>query len=178
MNNATKHDRKLVCLRCQTIGFSPRDCTAYMCKGCTGRQPHKAGHLKFTHAALDRHKKNPDSTIPFRCVDCTEEKPGDRGQKRSLTASTQHGKEPEQFDVKKLLHTLRSKEAWRCTCKRTQPAPKTRAKSAISGKSHDAKCMLHYVYAHEKKWDERRWDGKNLGITLEQLQYLADRNLY
>ena len=24
----------------------------------------------------------------------------------------------------------------------------------------------------------RRWDGKNLGITLEQLKYLADRNLY
>ena len=44
-----------------------------------------------------------------------------------------------------------------------------RAKSAIAGKSHDPKCMLI---------GEKRWGGKSLGITLEQLQYLADRSLY
>ena len=54
-----------------------------------------------------------------------------------------------------------------------QPAQKMRAKSAIEGKNHDPKCMLTRT-----KHGEKRWDGKNLGITLEQLQYLADRNLY
>ena len=82
-------------------------------------------------------------------------------------------KKPDDYNVSSLLRTLRHKDSWRCTCKNTQPAPKMRAKSAIAGKSHDPKCMLQRTV-----FGERRWDGKNLGITLEQLQYLADRNLY
>ena len=54
-----------------------------------------------------------------------------------------------------------------------QAAPKMRAQSAIAGKSHDPKCMLQPTF-----FGEKRWDGKILGITLEQLQYLADQNLY
>ena len=135
--------------------------------------PHQAGHLKFTHAALDRYKKNAASVIPFRCVDCTGQTTAQRGQKRPIDASTPKEEKRDNYDVKSLLHTLRQKNSWRCTCKTTQPAQKMKAKSAIAGKSHDPKCMLQRTF-----FGERRWDGKNLGITLEQLQYLADRNLY
>ena len=173
LENATKHGRKLVCLACAAIGYSPRDCTTYMCVGRKGTNPHKAGHLKFTHAALTRHKKNAASLIPFCCVDCTDEPKAAKGEKRAHTAAAETTEMPENHNAKSLLQTLRSKESWRCTCKRTQPAPKMRAKSAIAGKSHDPKCMLQRTM-----FGEKRWDGKNLGITLQQLQYLAERNLY
>ena len=104
---------------------------------------------------------------------CTGVTTPERGQKRSIHASTQEAKKPDNHDVSSLLRTLRHKDSWRCTCKATRPAPKMKAKSAIAGKSHDAKCMLQRT-----GFGERRWDGKNMGITLEQLQYLADRNLY
>ena len=48
-----------------------------------------------------------------------------------------------------------------------------RAKSAIAGKNPDPKCMLQSAF-----FGEKQWDGKNMGITLEQLQYLADRSLF
>ena len=135
--------------------------------------PHEAGHLKFTNTALLRHKRNAASGTPFRCVDCTGESTSQRGTKRSLDASTPKTETRDDYDVKNLLRTLRHKSSWRCTCKGTQPAAKMRAQSAIAGKNHDAKCMLQRT-----GFGERRWDGKNMGISLEQLQYLADRNLY
>ena len=135
--------------------------------------PHQAGHLKFTHVALVRYKNNAVSVIPFRCVDCTGQPTAQRGQKRSIDASTQETKKRDDHDGSSLLRTLRHKDSWRCTCKTTQPARKMRAKSAIAGKSHDPECMLTRTV-----FGEKRWDGKNLGITLEQLQYLADRSLY
>ena len=162
-----------MCLACQAIGYSPRDCATYFCVGSQTTDPHQAGHLKFTNAALVRHNKNPASVIPFCCVDCTEKTTAQRGQKRPMHASTQETKKRDTYDVSSLLRTLRQKDSWRCTCKTTQPARKMRAKSAIAGKSHDPKCMLQRTV-----FGERRWDGKSLGITLEQLQYLADRNLY
>ena len=171
--NANKHGRKLVCLACEAIGYSPRDCTTYFCVGCSTNKPHKAGHLKFTRSALVRHKKNATSQIPFCCVDCTKEPTTARGQKRPITASAEPTKTLENYDASTLLRTLRHKDSWRCTCKNTRPPLKMKARSAITGKSHDPKCMLQKTML-----GERRWDGKNLGITLEQLKYLADRNLY
>ena len=173
LDNAQNLGRKLVCLACQAIGYSPRDCTTYYCVGSQTTDPHQAGHLKFTNAALVRYKQNAASAIPFRCVDCTGQPTSQRGQKRSMDASTQEPKKREDYNVSSLLRTLRQKDSWRCTCTNTQPAPKMRAKSAIAGKSHDTKCMLQRTV-----FGERRWDGKNMGITLEQLQYLADRNVY
>ena len=164
----------MVFLACQAIGCSPRDCTTYGCAGSVTTDPHQAGHLKFTKAALDRHKKNAASVIPFRCVDCTGQPTAQRGQKRPIQPSTQESKKQDDYDVSTLLRTWRHKDSWRCTCKKAmQPARKMRAKSAIEGKSHDPKCMLTRT-----SFKERRWDGKNMGITLDQLQYLADRNLY
>ena len=136
-------------------------------------KPHLPGHLQFTDAALRRHKQNPASVIPFTCIASTGMTTPERGQKRSIHASTQAAKKQDNHDVSSLLRTLRQKDSWRCTCKTTQPKPKKRAESAIVGKTHDAKCMLQRTV-----FGERRWDGKNLGITWEQLQYLADRNLY
>ena len=37
--NAKKHGQKLVCLACQTIGYSPRDCTTYLCVGSQTTDP-------------------------------------------------------------------------------------------------------------------------------------------
>ena len=123
---------------------------------------------------VTRWKKNAASVIPFRCIDCAGQPTAPRGQKRPMPTSTQEAKKPDTFDVSSLLRTLRHKDSWRCTCKKSmQPARKMRAKSAIEGKSHDPKCMLTRTSCGEK-----RWDGKNMGITLEQLQYSADRNLY
>ena len=159
--NAKTHDRKLVCLACQAIGCSPRDCKIYLCAGSESTDAHEAGHG-------ERHKRNPTSIISLRCTDCTGCTTFQRGHKRPL-----HPDDDEKYDVQKLLRTLRHQSAWRCTCKNTQPAPKTRAKSALAGKAHDAKCMLQRV-----AYKEQRWDGKNVGVTLDQLQYLADQNLY
>ena len=163
-----------MCLACQAIGYSPRDCTTYVCVGSETTKPHEAGHLKFTHAALDRNNKNAASATPFRCVDCTGQTTAQRGQKRPIDTSSQAPKKPDDYNVSSLLRTLRHKDSWRCTCKQAmQPAKKMRAKSAIEGKNHDPKCMLQRTM-----FGEKRWDGKNMGITLEHLQYLADRNLY
>ena len=174
LEHAKVDDRKLVCLACQAIGYSPRDCTTYFCVGSQTTDPHQAGHLKFTNTALLRYKRNAASVIPFRCVHCEAQPTEQRGQKRPLPTSTEEAQKPDTLDVSSLLRTLRHKDSWRCTCKKAkQPAQKMRAKSAIEGKNHDPKCMLTRT-----SFGEKRWDGKNMGITLEQLQYLADRNLY
>ena len=54
LHHAKSDGRKLVCLACQAIGYSPRDCAIYFCVGSQSTGPHQAGHLKFTHTALDR----------------------------------------------------------------------------------------------------------------------------
>ena len=128
----------------------------------------------YTCRLRPMQKKNAASVIPFRCIDCEGQPTAQRGQKRPMPTSTQEAKKPDTYDVSGLLRTLRHKDSWRCTCKKAmQPAQKMRAKSAIEGKNHDPKCMLTHT-----SFGEKRWDGKNMGITLEQLQYLADRNLY
>ena len=169
LRNARKSSRKLVCLECQTLGYSPRDCQSYFCNGSETTGSHEVGHLKFTHVDLKRAKKNVASKIPLCCVDCKLEPANQRGHKRPLAEGEEHGN----YNVRALLQTLRQKGSWRCTCKSAQPAPKMKAKSALAGKYHDAKCMLQCTV-----YGEKRWDGKNMGITLEQLRYLADRNLY
>ena len=173
LHNAKTLGQRLVCLTCQAIGYSPRDCTTYFCVGSQTTDPPSSRPSQVYECRLSPTQRNPASAIPFCCVDCTGQPTVQRGQKRPIDASTRKPKKGDDFDVSSLLRTLRHKDSWRCTCKNTQPAPKMRAKSAIAGKSHDPKCMLQRTV-----FGERRWDGKNLGITLEQLQYLADRNLY
>ena len=61
--NATSHGRKLVCLACQDLGYSPKDCKNHYCvKG------HTCGHLKFTPQVLYESKRN-SHTGPT-CVSC------------------------------------------------------------------------------------------------------------
>ena len=124
--------------------------------------------MLFTKIDLQRHKRTETSRIALRCTECTGDATSQRGHKRPLHTSDQ-----EKYEVRSLLQTLGHKSAWRCTCKNTQLALKTRAKSALQGKAHDPKCMLQRT-----AYGERRWDGKNVGVTLEQLKFLADRNLY
>ena len=125
---------------------------------------------KCRHSPIQNQRSKCDP-FPLRRLHRTPHSP--ERATRPTDASTQEPKKPDDYNVNSLLRTLRQKDSWRCTCKNTQPAPKMRAKSAIAGKSHDPKCMLQRTF-----FGERRWDGRNLGITLEQLQYLADRNLY
>ena len=185
---------KRVCLECEAIGCSPRDCTIYECEGSRTNNPHKAGHRNFSDITLRRYKRNQgkspsNNRIPFRCLSCEGERSRKRQKKAAVlgearedeamvqkrqkkTAALEEAREDEAM-VRRLLHKLRSKAAWRCTCKTTRPAPRMRAKSAIEGKRHDPKCMLQRTIV-----GERRWDGKNMGITLAQLKYLADHNLW
>ena len=185
---------KRVCLECEAIGCSPRDCTIYECEGSRTNNPHKAGHRNFSDITLRRYKQNQgkspsNNRIPFRCLSCEGERSRKRQKKAAVlgearedeamvqkrqkkTAALEEAREDEAM-VRRLLHKLRSKAAWRCTCKTTRPAPRMRAKSAIEGKRHDPKCMLQRTIV-----GERRWDGKNMGITLAQLKYLADHNLW
>ena len=185
---------KRVCLECEAIGCSPRDCTIYECEGSRTNNPHKAGHLNFSDITLRRYKRNQgkspsNNSIPFRCLSCEGERSRKRQKEAAVlgearedeamvqkrqkkTAALEEAREDEAM-VRRLLHKLRSKAAWRCTCKTTRPAPRMRAKSAIEGKRHDPKCMLQRTIV-----GERRWDGKNMGITLAQLKYLADHNLW
>ena len=51
--------------------------------------------------------------------------------------------------------TLKAKGAWRCTCKKL---------------THSEKCQLFPVVA-----GERRWPGKNKGVTREDLDFIAKR---
>ena len=115
---------------------------ANFCVGSQTTNPHEAGHLKFTHTALDRYRKHPTSAIPFRCVDCTGESTSQRGTKRPLDASTPKPDKRDDYDVNSLLRTLRQKNSWRCTCKSGLPASNTKSKHSIHENKHDPKCML------------------------------------
>ena len=74
---AIRRGTKRVCLDCEAIGCSPRDCTVYVCEGSSMTMPHKAGHRKFTGSAIKRYKYNREngtsSVTPFRCRSCSEE---------------------------------------------------------------------------------------------------------
>ena len=123
-----------VCLDCQAIGCSPRDCTMYMRQGSSTTNPHKAGHRNFSDAAIRRYKINPEQNafhraqqegIPFRCISCTEEqRENEKNRKRQKKAAVLEETKEEKDKVKTLLRKLRSREAWKCTCKTTKPPPK------------------------------------------------------
>ena len=167
--NAQYYGRLLVCLRCQDIGLSPKDCTTYKCAGNSSSQSgHDVGHLRLPC----KPSKLPKG--PWRCTMCRsiEEDQATRGQKRKAS-DQENNEQTENARIRQLLRTLRSKESLRCTCKHTRPATGERARSALEGKAHDEKCQLQRTMAGEKLWD-----GKNLGVTLADLKLLADRKKY
>ena len=89
---ANRRGTKRVCLECEAIGCSPRNCTIYVCEGSSTTKPHKAGHRNFLDIALRRYKYNRENStssgIPFRCISCIEKHCEDeRSRKRQKKAT-------------------------------------------------------------------------------------------
>ena len=95
---AIRRGTKRVCLDCEAIGCSPRDCTVYVCEGSSMTMPHKAGHRNFPDSAMKRYKYNREnstsSVIPFRCRSCSEEHCEDERSRKRQKKATAAGPEP------------------------------------------------------------------------------------
>ena len=120
--------RKLICIECQDDGYHLQNFTKYRCKnGCI------YGERKFDKKALAQFKMTGKGTLT--CASCAVE---------------------ERQRYKKISAMLKTKGAWKCTCKK-----------AI----HQPTCQLHQSYA-----GEIRWEGKNVGVTKEELEFMASYN--
>ena len=73
----------------------------------------------------------------------------------------------------RLKRLLSSHGSWECTCKHKKVNRGHRAYAALHDQLHTDKCQLSPRYAFEK-----RWDGKNVGITRADLEFLAARVAY
>ena len=71
-----------------------------------------------------------------------------------------------------LLSMLRHPDALRCTCCGNIPRGQ-KAHHALNHRVHTEKCRLH-----PKSMGEKLWDGKDKGITLDDLRFLLDRKAY
>ena len=68
-----------------------------------------------------------------------------------------------------LLKKLHTKDSWKCTCKGLKKGQ--RAYAALNDNwNHAQKCPLTPNYAGDK-----RWDGANKGVTMENLAFLNAR---
>ena len=144
-DNARKYGRKRVCTACQNKGFSVKDCDTYYCSNGCAR-----GHLDFETKALENNKAR---RTPMLCKTCRD------NPKQKETADANRAKD--------LLKRLRSSDAWKCTCKKLRAGQ--RARAALN-EMHTEKCLLAPTFA-----GEHRWDGKNKGVTLEDLRFMSAR---
>ena len=143
-DHAQKHGRARVCLSCQKIGYSPKDCTKYHCSS-----GHDVGHTAFAqHRNAFKHAKG-------------------RGQLLLCDACRLRDSEREA----RLKRLLSGDGSWKCTCKKVKRGH--RSYGALHDQLHSDKCQLSPRYAFEK-----RWDGKNVGITWADLEFLAARSAY
>ena len=70
--------------------------------------------------------------------------------------------------VAKLVKTLRCPDSWKCTCKKIAAGGKADA-ALYNNMGHAEKCFLF-----PRQFGERRWDGRNNGVTQEDLQFLVE----
>ena len=84
-----------------------------------------------------------------------------------LAKDKQQAKEQDE-EEKRLLQILRLPDAWKCSC-RGKLKVGLRAHAALY-ETHTEKCRLAPSYM-----GEQRWDGKNKGISREDLQFLYAR---
>ena len=73
---------------------------------------------------------------------------------------------------KELVKKLESKKSWQCNCKHRLPKGE-RSFESCHRRLHEATCALAPVQA-----GEQRWMGRNVGVTEEDLKFLAKRNGY
>ena len=143
LQNARQYDRKLVCMDCVKDGYSPKDCRAYQCSYGEER-----GHLKFNSQAL-RDFKRRGGRQPT-CIPCEQRK-------------------------EVLFKKLYSKGAWRCKCPKERNSSEKRRKlsrhhwffHANTRACHELFCPLYPQADREK-----RWEGKNKGITEMDMNFL------
>ena len=147
--NAAQHGRARVCLECQKNGYSPKDLKSYLCSNKC-----RKGHLSFLSKALEHHKERGTGMLCKQCRDTAEK------QKKENDARE-----------KDLLQKLRAKDAWQCTCKRKKPAGKRAYAALWENAYHADSCLLTPVMM-----GERRWDGKNKGVSIEDLMFVAARD--
>ena len=151
-HNGRHHGRRSICTRCQAVGLSPRDIQRYACSLCGGEY----GHMKFDKNAL-KHYKDPSRTAKLCCQLCKAE------NTNSLAAA--------KVRQTNLLSILRQPDADKCTCKRIPHRQK--AYHALHNRVHSEHCKLYPTFMGEKVWD-----GKNKGITLDDLRFLLERKAY
>jgi len=143
LKNARHHGRKLVCMACAKDGYSPKDCRTYECI-----HGERRGHLKFKPQTLKNSRRR---KYPPTCIPC--------GQRREL-----------------LLKKLYSKGSWRCKCPQTRNRYEKRLKLSRRHWFVDAwlRTIPHELYCplSPQADGEKRWEGKNKGITEEDVKFL------
>ena len=73
--------------------------------------------------------------------------------------------------VSRLLAILKKETSWHCKCKNIPK--RQRAYCALFDRVHKEACPLH-----ASRVGEMRWDGKNNGVTLEDIFFLKDQKKY
>ena len=130
-----------------------RVCTACQNKGYSPKDcktylcinGHKRGHRAFSADRLANFKRK---KTPLQCTACVD----DASQRETA-----------------LLKILRQPDSWKCTCKKIAAGSKSYA-ALYERLGHKSKCPLTPTYA-----GEHRWDGKNNGVTEEDLKFLHAR---
>ena len=146
--HATADERSLVCQNCQQNGLWLHDQQYYFCGG----RGNKYGHMNFGRETLKDHRRRPTALSCKRCNAAAEEEVKlENARARALVAQ------------------LRRTEAWRCTCRKIPRGQ--RAHAALNNNVHAERCQLFQA-------GERRWDGKNVGIELDDLRFLSPRGIY
>ena len=94
---------------------------------------------------------------------------GHKGRRRATLTSNFAAAKVRQ---KTLLSILRQPHAWTCTCKQIPLGQRTG--HALKQRVYSERCALQPTSLGKPK----RWDGKNKGITLDDLHFLFDKKAY
>ena len=164
------HRRRLVCEKCQASGISLLDCKWYTCDRCK----QAFGHKFFDRNGL-RNAKRADRNCSLLCTKCTPLAAAEREvEQKRIQAAREAVKAlaaEERKRESRLLATLRLKDSHRCTCKTISKG--SRAQAALYNNWHTEKCQLHRA-----AYGQRRWDGSNKGVTMDDLMFLKQRGSY
>lgn len=138
----------------QNLCRSRYDSQRYTMLHMQSMQKKEYGHKKFDTNALCNSKRR-ERTAELLCNQCQTENA--RSAVASNTRQTRH------------LTILRQTDAWKCT--RKQIPRRQKEEHALDRQVHTERCVLHPTSLGEAK----RWDGKNKGITLDDLRFLHDK---
>ena len=164
-HNGRKSGRKLICLACAERGQSLYDLALYTCNRCGLSY----GHLKFNKNHRNNCKRKERET-KYICTDCAISV-RQQLEKEAEARAAKTIAHNEKNEERRILAILREPEAWRCNCKKICIGQ--RAYAALHNQVHTERCQLFPTMMGEK-----RWDGKNKGVTLQHLIFLHRRTTY